>query len=508
MSRTTIVGGRILETTGGDFNIYAKENIVYSSATTITETGVEKGVNYGNPENPPERKNYFTKGWWSLDLEGTKIIKSAIPFMTVYFHLETKNIPNGGNVFMSLYEEDNSEAEENDGTSGDKDDKITLVNKATMLETQVRPVNNNKVVIPIELGGLGSFLENEADKVLELYFRCSYSNENSQYPTNKEDYLKVSEIVADRYKMPGLNEDGKDIASDLSFGFGVKGPNPIYNSGDVTSYIDQYTEKGFQDAEHALFVNNTSNANANDKAKYSREECYNAKYTLTTVPFIDLDLNISTGLDVRIFDNFSDDRLFWNFEQTASLYFATGLLEGNLRRMIAKFKANQGGIYEDAVLNQAIVNSDVTKKYCADVEKYLSESIKANITSLDKIEDKKPYFGNFNALQTDRKNKNKTFSRPIYNVNKTEGLTIALNDIWATQIVIKELKNTNTTYKCKYEVILWDHFGLDLPDMEKVFNIIPSVGETFVTWFILQHLRGYKPFVTKIKFEKEFEGTF
>ena len=44
--------------------------------------------------------------------------------------------------------------------------------------------------------------------------------------------------------------------------------------------------------------------------------------------------------------------------------------------------------------------------------------------------------------------------------------------------------------------------------MEKVFNIIPSVGEAFVTWFILQHLRGYKPFITKIKFEKEFEGTF
>ena len=53
---------------------------------------------------------------------------------------------------------------------------------------------------------------------------------------------------------------------------------------------------------------------------------------------------------------------------------------------------------------------------------------------------------------------------------------------------------------------LWDHFGLDDDDMEKVFNIIPSVGETFVCWFILQHLRGYKPFVTKVTFEKAFKG--
>ncbi|MDR3025151.1 DUF3289 family protein [Chryseobacterium sp.] len=55
-------------------------------------------------------------------------------------------------------------------------------------------------------------------------------------------------------------------------------------------------------------------------------------------------------------------------------------------------------------------------------------------------------------------------------------------------------------------VTLWDHFGLDLPDMEKKFNIIPSLGEVFVCWFILQHLRGYKPFITKITFTKEFTG--
>jgi hypothetical protein len=42
--------------------------------------------------------------------------------------------------------------------------------------------------------------------------------------------------------------------------------------------------------------------------------------------------------------------------------------------------------------------------------------------------------------------------------------------------------------------------------MEKIFNIIPSAGEVFVCWFILQHLRGYKPFITKITFTREFKG--
>lgn len=50
MTRTRIVRGKIIETTGGDYNIYTKENIVYSAGTTITETGVEKGVSYGEPE--------------------------------------------------------------------------------------------------------------------------------------------------------------------------------------------------------------------------------------------------------------------------------------------------------------------------------------------------------------------------------------------------------------------------------------------------------------------------
>ena len=34
-------------------------------------------------------------------------------------------------------------------------------------------------------------------------------------------------------------------------------------------------------------------------------------------------------------------------------------------------------------------------------------------------------------------------------------------------------------------------------------NAIPSVNEVFICWFILQHLRGYVPFITKITFEEK-----
>ncbi len=57
-------------------------------------------------------------------------------------------------------------------------------------------------------------------------------------------------------------------------------------------------------------------------------------------------------------------------------------------------------------------------------------------------------------------------------------------------------------YTAKYKVTLWDHFGLNYSDIEK-FNYYRN---GFITWFILQHLRGYKPFITKMTFEKEFKG--
>ena len=46
-----------------------------------------------------------------------------------------------------------------------------------------------------------------------------------------------------------------------------------------------------------------------------------------------------------------------------------------------------------------------------------------------------------------------------------------------------------------------DHFGLDSLDMEKFY----SYGSGFRAWFVLQHLFGYKPFLTKIQFEKQFK---
>ncbi|MDR2237203.1 MAG: hypothetical protein LBE92_13865 [Chryseobacterium sp.] len=54
MSRTRIVKGNITKIVGGNYKIYSKENIENYSAQKVVQVGKEKGVLYGNPEEPPK----------------------------------------------------------------------------------------------------------------------------------------------------------------------------------------------------------------------------------------------------------------------------------------------------------------------------------------------------------------------------------------------------------------------------------------------------------------------
>ena len=113
MSRTRIVKGTYTKITGGDHNMYAKGNIVSTAGKSINEVGKENGVNYGEPKKPPlAPKLYFVKGWWSTDEAGSKMIQAALVDDHVYFHIQTQNIPDGEEVQMKLYDDDNNEIEE------------------------------------------------------------------------------------------------------------------------------------------------------------------------------------------------------------------------------------------------------------------------------------------------------------------------------------------------------------------------------------------------------------
>jgi hypothetical protein len=56
MSYTSNIGGKLIVNAKGSIKTYAKEDIELNSAKTITLTGKENGVSFGEPEHPPKKE--------------------------------------------------------------------------------------------------------------------------------------------------------------------------------------------------------------------------------------------------------------------------------------------------------------------------------------------------------------------------------------------------------------------------------------------------------------------
>ena len=131
------------------------------------------GIVFGNYV-PTERKTiktstgkYFVKAWWT-DLNDNKITEALLED-TVKFHLETKDIPEGQPIFISLFEDDRRIKLEEDK----ENDKINLVDTKTGKASSFQRIYGNKLVKTITLSNLDTFIKNEDDGVLELFFACS-----------------------------------------------------------------------------------------------------------------------------------------------------------------------------------------------------------------------------------------------------------------------------------------------------------------------------------------------
>lgn len=79
--------------------------------------------------------------------------------------------------------------------------------------------------------------------------------------------------------------------------------------------------------------------------------------------------------------------------------------------------------------------------------------------------------------------------------DKLEGMTISVDDTSAYQIYVDDYKlYPDNIFSCKLRIVIYDHFGLDRADVEKY-----GFGAGFRAWYVLQHVRGYKPFLTSME---------
>ena len=519
-SMRSIAGGKMtftakkirVESTDGDLQLHSAKDTVFNAKGKITYD--EYAPRSGNTIN-------IVRGWWT-DTEDIPITE-ALAGNTVHFHIETRGIPNGGFVFISLFEDDRLVNGAEDG----EDDRQPLVKAGTGAPFLGGTVQNGRVKTVIALQHLEGLIAAEPDRMLELYCRISYLGQNTDLPRSTADYLKVIALplVVDRYKLPGLNAEATDIADDMAYGYGVKHEGPVYSPAEIAAYLADYTERGWNLPADAPFANIETAAatSANSqvpasatvrpgaavqsdpvpadhtrvapvivppalppaKAKYSRAEILSHRSWL---------MNLSEAGNVNALQ--ADFRLL-----KAGMVW--GALSPVLDAMIDKFFGKEGGIFEDAALTASIAANASTRRYCDLVEDYIAEHLKTN-KSLIGLEQRAPEFGDAETLRNARVSKG--FWTPLYPYNREgnllAGRTLALNDIWATEIILMSFTKTGNNYEGSYKVTLWDHFGIDAPDMDKFF----SYGAGFRAWFLLQHLHGYKPFLTKITFNCTFKG--
>lgn len=361
-------------------------------------------------------------------------------------------------------------------------------------------------------------------------------------------------IIIDRYKMPGLNEKGTNIAKDMCYGFGVDAKEHVYSPAFVQQLIDSYNHR-YENKKLDSVLSNSEDYDSmpplfnapqpsllqnierqirikNAKATYAEKDMPEAVYNLKgflRAYLMPVQTTISTIVDLFKSDEQKlqeyKKKLFDEFRGMVNLFFTSNAnpeMRQNIMAMIDKFQRNEGGVYESELLTKNIENHPSTIRYCKGgknpgIEKYIHDKLKEYKGDVSKLSDETVYFITSDSKK-EREDKSKNFSKtPLFPgdiplvgekekvKNASEGYTIALNDIWATEVAIMDYELDGNNYKVKYRVTLWDHFGLDLPDIQpwKFAGYLDG----FRAWFVLQHFLGYKPFITKITFTKEFKGS-
>ncbi|WP_179292709.1 DUF3289 family protein [Bacillus sp. 7884-1] len=214
--------------------------------------------------------------------------------------------------------------------------------------------------------------------------------------------------------------------------------------------------------------------------------------------------DISWMFHLQLLESYFPGILFDEFEMMSTDLFSTGEMEDVVLDMIDHFEEGTGADYSNQTLTKKASEHETTKAYVDYVKNALVDELKKN-------------GGNLAALRFDKSTKaTNTFyqniqdnaSYPTFSSwgDRIGGLTITVNDTWGNTISVKDFSVENNHFEGVMHVRLYDHFGLDQPDVEKMYVNLAG----FRAWFVLQHHEDYdgeyKPFVSLMEMDIPFEG--
>lgn len=210
-------------------------------------------------------------------------------------------------------------------------------------------------------------------------------------------------------------------------------------------------------------------------------------------------------LDEADSDYLGSGTLFREFEDMSTSLFSTGEMESVILNMISHFEDGTGSDYSNVTLTKAASEHQSTQKYVNDIKGEVIRRLTnngGNIYDLEFTEE-----GNqtgksiYNWAQ-----QNISYPRFHENSDIINGLTICVNDTWGNTVEVKDYNFDGEHFSGTLHFCIYDHFGLDKPDVEKMY--VKLAG--FRAWYVLQHYEqfngSYVPFVTLMEFDVPFEG--
>jgi LysM repeat protein len=338
---------------------------------------------------------------------------------------------------------------------------------------------------------------------IEVFFKDGSKKETIEPEKSKPAFVTSTpaKLVVD--KIPGSWANGSfqvfpvvrkaDPAVSVKTIVGMK-PIELSRSKQRPGFYSR-TTKSFTDVADDMTVNDFT------IEQYKKINLFTTADDLPAIPSVPTPFGSTPGRPAGLLHR-KDGDLFNEMESMCTTYFSTNPLEDVVRKLIRKFKDKgakrvleqntRSDAFTDPVLTKAALDHQSMKDF---VDAAKDQTIKAIVAaSLDANSIK-----SFAMART-----------PIFHdaSDIRDGLTIIINDTWAYDIDLIDYQLLDAKrFKGKIKISVYDHFGLDKPDLDANLFKPYGVVDGFRAWFILQHLRGYIPFWTVIETEAEFEGS-
>lgn len=181
----------------------------------------------------------------------------------------------------------------------------------------------------------------------------------------------------------------------------------------------------------------------------------------------------------------SDKELFADMYMLASM----GSLSGGgelLTALIGHFKDSTGTPFSNAYMDQKLKEHPSFHTFVYQKDKGVLDNLKKQL---------KKVLGNIKRVKLLQEGEIRS-DRTKFNTlkDKLNGMTLAVDDTSAYEVYVDDYKLTApNTFSCNLRIIVYDNYGLDAEDVAKYGTIAG-----FRAWYVLQHVRGYKPFLTKM----------